>query len=555
MASAVSNAPDMTAAGTPDPAGRIPFRVRIGVTGHRRLDGGHGLAEEVRSQVRRVRELFPDGATPVRLAVVSQLAEGADRLVVEQVFAEAETRDEEARLEVILPMPAGQYAREQDFSLASRAELDAWLARATSTTELEVPDSWGADELSHAYQVAGQRVISRCDILVALWDGGPGDRGGTAETLSRAATLGKPCIWIPTEGGLPVRDNFDDPVRFCREVEQRAGPVAEEAPELPADPLAQLQAAYVGLAEFNRARLSRERADGGTHPAAESFAWIDPSFRRASMLAERQRWIFNWSARLISTLATVAAVLLGVSVGFDTSSWAVWGELCCLVLLGLGLVLVHRLRIHERWLSYRALAERLRSARYVARTGLNFRDAAMLRGVYDERRSAEWLVRAFEEVWDGRPKPSAAAVSSDELRRLLVEDWIGGQIDFHERAARHHKRWNRIMTRTIFALFVLTIAFAIVHALGHLHPYAAVLSISLPAAGASVGALLTVSQHRGLGERYGRMHAELKAIQRAMPEDDQDGIAQASSEAARRIAEEWGDWLGAMWFLDIEHAP
>jgi hypothetical protein len=547
---------EVTTHEAPDPAGRIPFRIRIGVTGHRKLDDRPGLSEETRAQVRRVRELFPDGVTPVRLEVVSQLAEGADRLVVEQVFAEAEARGEEARLEAVLPMPVEQYAVEQGFSLASRAELDGWLARARSTTELEVPGSWGSDELSQAYRTAGQRVISRCDVLVGLWNGGPGERGGTAETLALAAALGKPCIWVPTEDGLPVRDNFDDPARFCREVRERAGVEPEEQSDLSAVPLAQLNAAYDGLVEFNRAPLPRGRADRSDEPTSGSFAWIDPSFRRASTLAERQQWTFKWSARAISALATAAAVLLGADLGFEGSSRLVWGELCCLALVGLGLVLMHRLHVHERWLSYRALAERLRSARYVAQTGVNFRDTASLRGVYDERGSAEWVVRAFEEVWDRRPKPSAAlGISSEELRRSLAEDWIGGQIHFHQRAARHHKRWNSIMTRTIFVLFVLTIVFAIVHALGRLPEYAAFLSISLPAAGASLGVLLTVNQHRALGERYGRMHGELKAVQRVMREADAEGVAQASSEAARLIAEESGDWLGAMWFLDIEHPP
>ena len=65
------------------PVGRIPFRIRIGVTGHRNLKSSPALAE-VPAQVRR---LLPVSATtPVRFGAVSALAEGADRLVVEQVF-------------------------------------------------------------------------------------------------------------------------------------------------------------------------------------------------------------------------------------------------------------------------------------------------------------------------------------------------------------------------------------------------------------------------------------------------------------------------------------
>src|ERR1700736_3761698 len=88
--------------------GRVPLRVRIGVTGHRDLQDTPHLRSVIRAQVVRIHDALgrpanPVGSaeTPVRLAVVSQLAEGGDRLVVEEVFAEARERGEAARLEVI----------------------------------------------------------------------------------------------------------------------------------------------------------------------------------------------------------------------------------------------------------------------------------------------------------------------------------------------------------------------------------------------------------------------------------------------------------------------
>jgi hypothetical protein len=80
--------------------GRIPFTFRIGVTGHRELDDPDGLRAAVRKALRGLIELLPvaptAGLTPV---VVSALAEGADRLVAEEILA-----DPDARLEVPLPL-------------------------------------------------------------------------------------------------------------------------------------------------------------------------------------------------------------------------------------------------------------------------------------------------------------------------------------------------------------------------------------------------------------------------------------------------------------------
>ena len=62
--------------------GRIPFRVRVGVTGHRLLPHEDELLPRVDEAFARIRKQAPSSPyTPVRVGVVSPLAEGADRLV------------------------------------------------------------------------------------------------------------------------------------------------------------------------------------------------------------------------------------------------------------------------------------------------------------------------------------------------------------------------------------------------------------------------------------------------------------------------------------------
>ena len=74
-------------------AGAIPYRLRVGVTGHRRLPDAPLLVEQVEQALERVRQLVPSSSyTPLRLAVVSALAEGADRLVARTVPWDAARR-------------------------------------------------------------------------------------------------------------------------------------------------------------------------------------------------------------------------------------------------------------------------------------------------------------------------------------------------------------------------------------------------------------------------------------------------------------------------------
>ncbi|HVS02738.1 MAG TPA: hypothetical protein VMT16_08220, partial [Thermoanaerobaculia bacterium] len=46
------------------------------------------------------------------------------------------------------------------------------------------------------YEALGEELLRRADALLAVWDGGPGERGGTAAVVARARALGKPLAWV-----------------------------------------------------------------------------------------------------------------------------------------------------------------------------------------------------------------------------------------------------------------------------------------------------------------------------------------------------------------------
>jgi SMODS and SLOG-associating 2TM effector domain 1 len=544
-------------------AGRIAFRVRIGVTGHRTS----GLERKLDDLFDRIRRLLPElETTPVRLAVVSALAEGADRVVVDEVFDYAAGRGEEARLEVVLPFDSERYAELQAFTGAAEAQFRDRLSRATSITQL----GGSASAPAAAYEAVGQYVVNRCDVLIALWDGQPtGGRGGTAETLLYATEVGKPCIWIPTEESAPCLDNFTDAPRFQDEVRRRAAVTGERSGDMRRTHVTKpLEDMFRELDEFNRpptpvppAKEFQGRLDRELGALDETSEWVAGPLMRASVLANRYQRRFVQATWLMSGLATGAAACLGASVALDHPSpgWA-WAEVGCLLALVVVFLLTQRLRLHRRWLSYRVLAERLRSAHFVAPTGIDFSRTAGLETVFVERRSADWILRAFEEVWDSRPdavgpRPTLADEEVEELRATLADQWIAGQIDYHARARRRHERRAFVLAAFILALFAGALLFAVLHAAHIAEGPATLLSVTLPIAAAAVGVILTVRQHHALAERYRRMHSDLEAVRRALREADSQTIGKTAAEAARIIAEENGDWFGVLWFLDVEHPP
>ena len=135
-----------------------------------------------------------------RITVVSALAEGADRLVASEAL-----RRQGSSLEAALPLEPSDYG--DDFNTAeSKHEFNRLITQSARVTV--VPPSDSRDE---AYERAGRAIVDSCDVLIALWDGGPSKgRGGAAEIRVRVGQHCVPRIWISTGVSARVQE-FDLP--------------------------------------------------------------------------------------------------------------------------------------------------------------------------------------------------------------------------------------------------------------------------------------------------------------------------------------------------------
>jgi glutaredoxin-related protein len=146
----------------------IPAIVRIGVSGHRKLASTNHLRESVKEVLSKLDTMLSQMLTHTshQFIAVSALAEGADRLIAEEILnwpvAEEENKPE---LEVVLPMPVADYL--QDFETQeSKDEFKAFLDRAKSVRAFENVK----EPRTAAYGLAGRNVVENCDVLIALWD-------------------------------------------------------------------------------------------------------------------------------------------------------------------------------------------------------------------------------------------------------------------------------------------------------------------------------------------------------------------------------------------------
>jgi hypothetical protein len=142
---------------------------RIGVTGHQVLPDD--VVPTITSTFCSVLDAAAAGT------VISCLAAGADQLLATIAI------DHGFGLEVVVPCAdyESSFAREQLPRYHSLLEV------AESVTRLEY-----SAPSEDAYLAAGQTIVERCDLLVAVWDGLPAKgKGGTGDVVEFARSCGR----------------------------------------------------------------------------------------------------------------------------------------------------------------------------------------------------------------------------------------------------------------------------------------------------------------------------------------------------------------------------
>ena len=98
----------------------LPFRLTVGVTGHRELKETENLRRSIQEVLGKILSMHPGNRrTPVKTAVLSPLAEGADRMVVTEILKTLP----DAVLKAVLPLSLSDYL--EDFE--TETSRDAFL--------------------------------------------------------------------------------------------------------------------------------------------------------------------------------------------------------------------------------------------------------------------------------------------------------------------------------------------------------------------------------------------------------------------------------------------
>jgi hypothetical protein len=155
---------------------RIP--ITVGVVGHVDVITTDRQKGQLINLFKDLAKEYPN--SPIHL--LSSMAEGADRFVAE-IFLNMkwENEDYRERFELIVPMPFDPEKYKNDFNDFSDIEFDALLKQAKRSFIVD-PDDTG-DDRPGQYLKTGKLVADSSLILIAMWDGKLGEKGGTADIV------------------------------------------------------------------------------------------------------------------------------------------------------------------------------------------------------------------------------------------------------------------------------------------------------------------------------------------------------------------------------------
>lgn len=255
-------------------------------------------------------------------------------------------------------------------------------------------------------------------------------------------------------------------------------------------------------------------------PLAPYLAWVRerllPIFQEHDQAAVHHATRHKRATRFIYVASATVVALVAVQTLFLPSlPQIIWGEV---LIIGVMLWVQHRSKRrgnHPRWLEHRYVAERLRTGIFTFPLRDAAGDSAGHQSLLDPgERCAAWHAALERLALEDRPLIDVPA-ALPALRRFIAEGWCANQRGYHENVTlRSHKSLAQIELWGMVFLLV-TIAAAVLHALGVGHHSAAghiftLLALVLPAVAAAMNAIKHSLELHKLGLRSERMSEGLQ---------------------------------------------
>jgi hypothetical protein len=414
---------------------RIP--ITVGVVGH--LD-----VITTEEQKLQIENLFKDLAgrypnSPVYL--FSSIAEGADRYVA-SIFLDLKekNKDYKERFELIVPMPFETEEYKNDFSDESDKEFNELLKHAKRSFCVGYDDNKEIDR-PQQYLKTGKLVADSSLILIALWDGEAGKKGGTADIVKHKITGDDDTVAESTfeyDGTVFIlpSSRAKSPYQVSANIRNKE---ALSLNHILKDPV--LKDALEKIEEINSDSFNIEQSE-----FEESQSYL---FNTREKLSAPQKSILKWYSimdllsqqfRKRDILITICLFFLGLFLIFALEAYSNiiferWILVIAMIILVSATLVYYYSRStnnHKKYLYNRTLAEALRIQFYWNIAGINKNVSDFILRIH--RKEFTWVKHILSAVYG--ISYNNGSISSETIKDL-TENWVKNQAGFFESAIRN----------------------------------------------------------------------------------------------------------------------
>jgi hypothetical protein len=472
----------------------LPFRLKLGVTGHRTGISAEALKEKLRailkvdtagnglpipdysllalcspSSLKAIRKLEN---TPLSFCIYTALAEGADRIVADAVL-----EYDHAIMKAVLPLMEEEY--EEDFETEDSLhefrrllQLDPNPVHLKKQRLLEecLPDQV-IEQRRNAYYNAGKFIVDECDVLIAVWDGLPAKgRGGTLDVIEYARSVQRPIILIHSLDVQQVK--MEGQLIFSTVMLTEIDHFNQFRPE------EELWKQYINDLESEYFDPQRFPEVAGLDEARKNQLreHVFRSYAKASILARGFKKRYMRVGLSIYVFSSLAVAIVLISVIFDILHvWAFVFEFLLLSVIYTSIRFARESKVHARWLGYRFLAERLRSTSYFFLAGFRFEDPMTSKSdEYTSRNDAssvlyDEICLPLNRLQYTEENILSYADANQEVVDYVRKSYVDEQLRFQERYHLKHHNKNKTLETAGGLLFFFAMLAAVLHIVLHFY--------------------------------------------------------------------------------------
>ena len=543
---------------------------------------------------------------PPRL--LSPLAEGADRIAAKAALTNG------YELHCPLPFPEKDYLSTFVNGQPSIEEFDSLWAKSTRKLELDGTTKHKAE----AYREVGNFVLRHCDILLAVWDGKLDNNSpGTAGMITAAKALAKPLLWINSAAPHEISLYIHDKCGHWQAIEPNKINIGIllKTTLLPKDGVLHSQPRKPHIGFFQRwhqhcakrkecrniyfshkqahrnplslvfrglfSLLGKHEVKGVIGNSYQHDALVQwriirdsklPDFRftettgkhfmhadsLATFYADQYRGTFVASF-LLGSMAVLCAVL-GVLLKNGEAEAAIFPGLELFIILSIAILIKAGKynALHQRWLDFRLLAERLRQHIFLTPVGGISNWSLPVYHSNDDQ-SLQWIDWLLTRIIRSEGIP---AVKFDADYRQAYLDFlikmIKDQSNYHYNNAKRNgniAHLLHIVNKTLLVLIVVACGF---HLADHFNfillcgkkiediPfYSTIISATFPALGAAVAGILSQGEFERISNRSKGMTAHLDKVIETLNNSQEASVFELTEQAQQAIdimSQELFDW-------------